>query len=549
MARNRNVTRAGQRARVDTLEGGGFGLSVVAPNGGNVGDSTAQAASQLMDALGVTQELAAAEGQRRVARGEEDALTGDIDEDLRERSENYRAGVTKVQAEAGFIHASREMQERLDALDLSSVEPDQLPAFLNKAIDEAAAEQYGGLDDPASAEVIVPLLRKFRGEYVGRVVEEQRAIADQEQQSNLRTIAGAMSAAPEFDYNGLNERVTAVYGKTRRAQELSFNMIADIAIREGRPELLENLPEQWGNGAPTAKIIPEYAEKYRSAVNQARANKAARLTEEAQRKTAADKEAVRLAELEAARQILFENRDPASAIATLMTLPHADASSVFAIQGAWRSARDDREERDGSADGMANLWASIYTGSASIADVMSHYHLGTLGSGLKAKEEAQRMHAAVVQMSNAGTGERSRILSEHQQNISERFNPKINGELGKLDANRSMIRIEALREYNARVLEQGEDPITVFNEVVEKYDGALERVGFNPIPGGSVSTQARTAGVHAAEAIKAFSSGRATAPDLFAYGVTPERIEQLHLSGRISEAEASAALAAFITVQ
>jgi hypothetical protein len=551
MARNRNVTRAGQRARVDTLEGGSFGLSVVAPNGGNVVDPTAQAAGQLMEALGVTQELAAKEGERRVARGEADAVAGDIDEDLRERSENYRSGVVKVQAEAGFIHASREMQEKLDALDLSSVEPDQLPEFLNRAIDAAAMEQYDGLDDPQEAEVVVPLLRKFREEYIGRIVEEQKAIADQEQTANLRTVAGGMYAAftkgAEFDYNGLNERVTAVYGKTRRAQELSFGMIADIAIREGRPELLENLPEQWSNGAPTAKTIPEYADKYRAALNQAMSNKAARETEAAQRKNAADKEAVRVAELEAARQILFETRDPASAIAELMRLPGADAASVFAIQSAWRSQRDDVEERPRDINMATTLWSDIYAGKADIATVMSHYGIGTLGTGLKAKEEAQRMFAAVNQISNAASTNSNRIISEHQQNLQGRYyNPVVHGPVGAHNGNRAMLSLESQAEYNQRVIVGGEDPTKVWQEVVTKYDALMEQVGFNPAVEGSISSQAVRAGAYADRVIKAFAAGQATRDDLIKFGANPERIEALATAGLISGDEANAAFAAWM---
>jgi hypothetical protein len=545
MARqNRNATRAGQRARVQTAEGGSFGLSVVAPNGGAVVDPSAQAASQLMEALGVGKELAQAHQANRQAQGAEDAVAGDVDEELRERSEFYRAGVVKVQAEAGFIHASREMQAELDALDLTSVEPDQLPTFINRAIDKVAMDQYGGLQDRAEAEIVAPLLKKFREEYV----EQQKAVADGEQQANIRTIAGVMAAGPVFDHNAINERVTAIYGKNMRSQELSFEIIADIAIREGRPELLTGMPDKWGSGASTAKILPEFAAKYRSAVNQAEANASALATERARQQNAANKEALRLAELEAARTILFDNRDPASAIAKIMALPGADAASVFAIQGAWRSARDDVEERAANPAASNQLWADIYTGTASISTVLAHFGMGTLGRGPSAVQEAQSMYAAVNQISNSAKSGNSRAITEFQQNLSERYNPKINGELGPLDAGRATIRIEAMAEFNQRVLIGGEDPVKVHTEVVEKYDVALDKSGINPAPMGSVSTQARNSGLHADRAIRAFASGKASAADLIAYGATPERIEQLHLMNRISAEEANAALGAY-TIQ
>jgi hypothetical protein len=549
MARqNRNATRAGQRARVQTAEGGSFGLSVVAPNGGAVVDPSAQAASQLMEALGVGKELAQAHQANRQAQGAEDAVAGDVDEELRERSEFYRAGVVKVQAEAGFIHASREMQAELDALDLTSVEPDQLPTFINRAIDKVAMDQYGGLQDRAEAEIVAPLLKKFREEYVGRIVEQQKAVADGEQQANIRTIAGVMAAGPVFDHNAINERVTAIYGKNMRSQELSFEIIADIAIREGRPELLTGMPDKWGSGASTAKILPEFAAKYRSAVNQAEANASALATERARQQNAANKEALRLAELEAARTILVDTRDPASAIAKIMALPGADAASVFAIQGAWRSARDDVEERAANPAASNQLWADIYTGTASISTVLAHFGMGTLGRGPSAVQEAQSMYAAVNQISNSAKSGNSRAITEFQQNLSERYNPKINGELGPLDAGRATIRIEAMAEFNQRVLIGGEDPVKVHTEVVEKYDVALDKSGINPAPMGSVSTQARNSGLHADRAIRAFASGKASAADLIAYGATPERIEQLHLMNRISAEEANAALGAY-TIQ
>lgn len=551
MAR-RNVTRATQRVRVDTVGQVAPSLSVVAPSGAGAGSSAARAARQLAEALGFAGQLAQRESERRTARGVEDALTGDVDEDLRERSASYRSGVVRVQAEAGWVHARREMEQKLDSLDLTSIPPDQLPAYLNQAIDDAAAEQYAGLDNPDEAEIIVPLLAKFRTEYIGKVIEQQKRVADQEQTANLRTIAGdayaaAVESGTDFNYNAINERVVAVFGKTPRAQELSFEILADLAIRAGDPALLERMPDTWANGAPTAKIIPEFADRYRSALAQAQNVAAARKNQAEQELKRINEERARLAQLEAARLILVEGRDPQPILEQLLGMPEVDASAVFAIESAWRSARDDNEERDADPNAMAALWADLYTQNADIKDVMLHYSLGTLGRGPQATDTAQRMMAVVQQMQGVRDRDNSRLISAQQANIRDRYNPQINGMLGRIDATREAIQIEALAEYNQRVLGGGEDPTTVWNEVVEKYDAVLDRSKLNPVPVGSVSRQVARQGLRAdPSVVKAFAQGRASVDDLRRQGVNAAALEAMYDAGQITADEANAAIEALL---
>jgi hypothetical protein len=481
MTTRRDTRRASGREQVQDVNNVSR-FSVVAPSRIST-EGAGQSAANLAQAFGLAGDLNRDRENRLTERGIRDATMGTVDPDNRRR--HYQAAVERTQTEAAWIQDVDFFDEQLRQIDLDELDPDASPQVINETIDKLYAEKYAGIDG-ISAEVLVPRMQRYRAEKVNELLETQRAMAEQRLEGNLQIVVrgfgeaareAALDAAPDkaphqvtasgqFDYLGLHERVRALKPGSA-TNETYFQLISDMAIENGDPELLDSIPDTWADGTPSLKSIPAYNQKIRAAKQQA-ANVRARLENEYQAalKDAADAE-IAQAERNMAWAIVHGDPRAEAMIQNYAGNPNADPSVVLKMRSAFASTRDDIEQNAVEPTGLSAVRVAAYNGELDTKQAMDLYLDGALGAGRQASEELGRLLSTIDQQDRLQDSEQQRVLRIYTDNLKNSYDP---GSGILRDPVKAQIQQEAMLEIRTRVIENGEEPSEVFSEVKEKFD-------------------------------------------------------------------------------
>jgi hypothetical protein len=284
----RNTQQASRRVAVQSTDAASS-YQVVAPSQVNTRSSTADTAAALSSALGLAGEVYAAEVPRRqeadFRQGVQDHQTGTVQAD---QSEAYGRAVSQLDARASWYQDAPQILERVRervSMDEASVEE------LDTAISEEFAGLYGGLDDPHAAEILVPLMERFRNTQRSALVERQQQIVLDRQVGNFSIAMGgqvdealaaasadieaatavgdlqglealrASTVAGAVDWNVIHDDLLTMFnGDGSRANAAMAEVVTRVATERGLPELIDSIPARWADGTPTLAHIPAYAD-------------------------------------------------------------------------------------------------------------------------------------------------------------------------------------------------------------------------------------------------------------------------------------------------
>lgn len=468
----RHTQRRSRRARVRSSDApittGVFAPSVVNARSG-IGD-TADAFSRI---LGARTQQRITEGferrrQKAFLEGTRAAIEGRELTPEEAAEDARRLGYMRVRTERALIEDRNELvQKYLAEFDKETGTPDELNAF----IDEFFQERYAGLDPESDVDEILGAgladnLEGIRRELLEDFSADLRERQQDEIEGDLYAIArDDFGADGEIDFKELHERMLPTLGGSR-ANELLVSIAADVAISQGRPDIIDNLPAQWPDGTPGPKNVKRLADTVRNA----------RISAENQRR-----HQERLAESQGEAE-LREQREAAEVNVMLGILEGREVSVQVSnlLQDGLLSPEAGRtllKFQDAQADNFsagtvndsvaADLEVKLYTGEADVTDVIEAAGEGRLGSGRAVKSELTRL------LSLAGS---VRTIAEQRLSTPEakRFEKEISSLLTPAkDAfgNPKPIELQtqatALREYNERVA-NGESPAEARNAVLEE---------------------------------------------------------------------------------
>ncbi|MEM7200258.1 MAG: hypothetical protein AAF628_08345 [Planctomycetota bacterium] len=477
-----------------------------------------------------------------------------MDEELREANARYDRAVTRNEAEAGWLESVADFEQRIQELDLGSVEPEQQADALNASLDELYREQYEGLDDPVMAETLAPLMEQYRQRKLGELLTEQRRAAQERIDADLQTVARGLaetalgeaesraepgtppheiSAAGDFDYLGLHERVRALH-PGRETNERYFAILKDIAIRTGDPDLIRSLPDRWADGTPSIKAIPAFNGRILNAERIAESNRAA----SAKQYEAAVDDALKTARAGLKRQIALDmldnTQDPADGIAQLAALG-GTSEELLALESAWRAIRDDSEERATDPQLVASLTRDAYLNELSYDDVLVDLAQGNLPPGQEGLTVARQLMDVIEQSARTADRQADQRVSVYKQDIKGRYVassgvPGIPPDLRKL-----RLQVEALAMFHQRTLEGGEDPRAAWEATRQEFDRQFDLL--NGLDTSGPADPKRMA--------VGFSEGTISADAILQSRLEPAAFEQLWRDGEISEQQAEAVLAIY----
>jgi hypothetical protein len=220
---------------------------------------------------------------RRNIKGQERAVGGRAagqERDVEDKNQGYNRAWDEMDAEADVNFMKKELPEVLRGADWENLEEHEVRGLVS----EYMKDQYDGIDPtswygqklaPAMLAIEAETLTTHRDMVIARIQEEQRTtifsnVSDRFETSKLNP------ETPEgvFDYDYLADQ-TGIFFDGPMKREVYWKSIYDFAIDNGRPDIIENVPERFAkSGDPTGINDPLMQDAHRAAINSATAQQA-----------------------------------------------------------------------------------------------------------------------------------------------------------------------------------------------------------------------------------------------------------------------------------
>jgi len=294
--------RPTQRQQVDVRPGGGQ-LQVTQPLRVR-GERPASA--EVAEALGLATNIATPLAQEAERQNAADALAAvesgeiesvdDIDQGIF-GSPAFRRTAKRALGNKRRIEFEQQLLQEVDEFRRGQpdLEPDELDEFINGRIGEFLTDPETGeirpvLDDADVLSSVVPRLERARTQILNGFTEQVREETQTEVEGAvIRQHEADFKATGEFDHQAFLDDVRDVSRSGAEANALALRTLGALAIENGRPDLLENVPDSRPDGTPSFKFA--LRDQFRTALTQAR-NARDRLEAEAAREQAQEQKAL-----------------------------------------------------------------------------------------------------------------------------------------------------------------------------------------------------------------------------------------------------------------
>lgn len=275
MARQTNNAKARRvQVEVDTSRPG---VGVYQNIGGIARPSSSAIAAQgLAQALGLAADISNQVGQENrradLQAGQIDAQTGAIDQARLDESEAYKTGALSIKSQADFIEYKRDLEEAYETQFDKSGSLDDLNNFIN----DFYASHYDGLNDPVVAQAVLPMMGETRAKLLAAHAEFQQKEVHAEVLNSFSSVAyDELKETGTINVQALHDQMMPVVGGSQ-ANAMIASIVTQAAVEQGKPELLDLVPEKWADGTPGIGSIPSYKQKLAQARGQAEEAKLAK---------------------------------------------------------------------------------------------------------------------------------------------------------------------------------------------------------------------------------------------------------------------------------
>lgn len=505
-------------------------------------DSAVREARAIADAFQIGTEFLGDEFTRRNTAGARRAAD-DVASGRGRNEDDTNAGYMKawdqLDAERDLNLAKKELPEILRGADWENLKEDQVQEVINKY----AQENFEGADGfykeslaPGLLELETNLIAEHRDMVVARVQTEQLSTIN----SNLQA---RFESTGEFDYKYAMEQ-TATFLDGADKKVAFWEMVRDVAVENGDPSILDNVPERFPSGDPTGVNDPRMQTDLRSWRREAlgvQANMAAAEQEAIEAEEGQNIFNAQLALVDAIRN----GRDGHAEMEHLRSLPGVDLSAISTARNFASSYRDDSNEVAAELPTVAGLWADIQEFSGSnprgmqqrIWTALADGQLGNGRAGIDLYNEMQNKLRSV-----AGDAERedSKAVTTWRSALNKQYAADKGGLMGSIDPVILRINLAAHNFYTAQ-LSAGDDPEKAFYETTQRFDPILAAAPTLNEDEIDVARRRPQSDFEAEQivtdtALKAVGTGEREFVDMFG-GVNPAVIER-----RVSDAVANSTL-------
>ena len=395
----------------------------------------------------------------------------------------YKQAATKLRAEADWFSNEPALNDALNELDLDNMTPDELASN----IDNLFKSQYEGLDDPDEAAVVIPLMDKYRkaktDEYIGR----QQDIVYTNQTADLEVLfknryervknyndAVRLEGGEEvpFDYQGFHQQIKSLNYGGKVTNEVLYSIVANQAIENGDPELLDNIPDKWKDGTPTIKHIPAYNERLLNATVRSEARQVSLVKARLKAEDDANKEVLRTSGLTLVEKLTNPSLDDTERhqlINDYSTLPGAKIESVISLYNSSRSFRDDGEKRAANYDAITVLTHGAYQGTVTPSDIFSAYAEGQLGQPgtPQALANFRQLNGDMKNAKSLEASGNKDKFTAYLKGLSGKFVP--NGLLSESNGAIQALKSDAELAYKKAVFEDNLSPSAAYKAALDEF--------------------------------------------------------------------------------
>lgn len=469
-----------------------------------------------------------------------DFATGN--KDIDQKTKGYLDAWDSLEAERDVNDMKRELPEILRGANWEELSEGEVQGI----IDDYMRGKFEGIDpQSAYASIWTPGALAINKELLGvhgdmqlqniQLSQRQDIIgnlqsrfeASAEVDENGEPIAGTET----FDYEYLADQ-TRIFFDGQEKRVTFIESVFDFAIRNGRPDIIENAPDRFGKdgkGDPTG--IRADQDEYRAALEAARRAQAVKI--KAAQDAQAEKDASTVASLQfAIYQKRVTGEDFSNELRTLRGMAidgRADFGDYTAAKNFGDSQFDEGEEHAPDYAYASAMWTDIYNGQAGIRDIFKARQEGALGYGKTADDLMQRMMATVERMTPNRDAISRPEVTQYRSQLGQHYNPATKGPLQALDQTRFHVKNLALDDFNERVI-KGEDPTEAYQAVRQKYDLVIENADPSFATKTSSSPEFVKANIITPAAIKSVINGEQSWSDLSS-GIPPHIAEEVLIIG------------------
>lgn len=419
MPRSNITSRTRRLATANTLRDNPTALTVNAPlrtmEGSDAGRAAQSLATFAKAGLTLGGQIAADRSKKQFLAGTQAASEGRAPSPEELKKDSFLIGFERVGDQRALLDMERQAQEwYASEFDKQSGTHDDLQAGL----DNIYKSQFDGLDpesdvERARMEHVVDEWERINSAVRGQFDEDVLTQQAEKLQADFFEIAGAdFEDDGIIDYEALNESMMPVIGGPA-SNDLIVSIITDLAIKNGRPDILDAMPDTWANGTPSPKHINKYDDTMR---NSRQAAEAQRVYLERVAETEEDdalKDIYELSERAHMESILGE-QDITSQLLDDVTNNRISSEKARTLINFQRSYQDAQiagtpmtaESWDSYADLEVKLLTGALVGQEAQDAITAAVDAGTLGSG---KTLAQNVNSLFTQLRTVESSTRNSL--------------------------------------------------------------------------------------------------------------------------------------------
>lgn len=414
-----------------------------------------------------------------------DFATGDKDE--QNKVKGYLDAWDQLDAEADLNLMKKELPEVLRGANWEEMSEEDAQAFIN----DYMTERFQGMNpESAYAQSWTPgalaLNQELLGVHRDMQLQNIQTMQTQTIVTNLESrFAGSaqvdengepIPGTEQFDYDYLAEQTRIFFdGPEKRTKYIES--LAHFAMKNGRPDILENAPDRFESGDPTGlRADPLQYQRYVDAAyaQQARMAQKSQAAAEARDTQTVGQLQVLIAEAAQSGEDFSMYVDR---LEGMVFDGRAKFSDLTAAKNFGDGQYDRHEEQSPNYTIIPKLWEGIHTGDMGMQEIMQAMDAGYLGYG---KEATTLFNQMMNKVKTLTPDEKDALsdpaVTQYRAQITRHFNPATTGVVGQMDKTRFYTQNYAIADFNERVM-AGENPAEVYQAVMAKFGTILDARG------------------------------------------------------------------------
>lgn len=391
--------------------------------------------------------------------------------DVNDKNAKYHRVWDRLDDEKSLNLAKKELPEILRGMDAENLPEEQVQA----AITQYMEDQFAGIDlenedhtflAAGLLELETGLIADHRDGVIAKIKEGQ--ITDTFEQAK---IAYAETGVVPYDDIALR---TNTFLDGSEKMTAYWEMIYDLAIEAGDPDIVRNTPKRFPGGDPTGIDDPRRADEHRAAINAATTKQASMA------KARQDAEDARNDDLRFGTQMeIFRARqrgeDVSALIGQLASIPGTELSDISAAKNFGDIQLEERESRSADLSFTAPLWKQIHDGTGSIEQVWFAATEGFLGSGPQALDEMNAMMNAIESRRSSRERSSSAEVTAWRGMLNKRYNAQLGGLLTAVNPVMHRINLDANAMYQ-ELTSSGMSGFEAMDRVIAKFDPMVDNL-------------------------------------------------------------------------